>query len=109
MPRRTAKPADRVAVVVQADAPPKARRKRKTVAPATITPLPPPRKIDILLELLRKPEGTDIAEMSSRTGWQAHSVRGALSGAIGKKLGLKMSSAKTDLGRIYRLQPETPV
>jgi hypothetical protein len=42
--------------------------------------------------------------MTEATGWQAHSVRGALSGIIGKKLGLKVVSEKlADRGRVYRL------
>jgi hypothetical protein len=42
--------------------------------------------------------------MTEATGWQAHSVRGALSGIIGKKLGLKVESEKlADRGRVYRL------
>jgi hypothetical protein len=38
------------------------------------------------------------------TGWQAHSVRGFLSGALGKKMRLKVESTKSDAGdRVYRL------
>ena len=40
------------------------------------------------------------------TGWQAHSVRGALSGALKKKLGLIIISAKTEAGRVYRIADE---
>jgi hypothetical protein len=59
---------------------------------------------DTLLGLLRRPEGATIADMTDATGWQAHSVRGALSGIIGKKLGLKVVSEKeADRGRVYRL------
>jgi Protein of unknown function (DUF3489) len=43
--------------------------------------------------------------MMQATGWQAHSVRGALSGALKKKLGLTVSSDKTDSGRVYRVAP----
>lgn len=38
------------------------------------------------------------------TGWQAHLVRGAMSGAIKKGLGLAITSDKTEAGRIYRIQ-----
>ena len=37
------------------------------------------------------------------TGWQAHSVRGAISGAIKKKLGLNVMSEKTGTVRLYRI------
>jgi hypothetical protein len=59
---------------------------------------------DTFLCLLRRPDGATIADMTDATGWQAHSVRGALSGVIGKKLGLKVVSEKeADRGRVYRL------
>jgi hypothetical protein len=63
-------------------------------------------KIDVLVELLRQPAGATIVAMTAATGWQAHSVRGALSGAIKKKLGLAVTSANSDAGRIYRVASE---
>lgn len=63
-------------------------------------------KVPILVELLKRPEGATIQAMMEATGWQAHSVRGALSGAIGKTLGLKVISEKTESGRIYRIAAE---
>jgi hypothetical protein len=72
-------------------------------APAP-APLAKTSRQDTLLRLLRRPEGATIADMTDVTGWQAHSVRGALSGIIGKKLGLKVVSEKeADRGRVYRL------
>lgn len=59
---------------------------------------------EALLGLLRRPEGATVAEMQEATGWQPHSVRGALSGLIGKKLGHKVASTKEDgRGRVYRI------
>jgi hypothetical protein len=59
---------------------------------------------DMLVRLLRQPDGATIADMVEATGWQPHSIRGALSGVIGKKLGLKVTSEKLpDGGRIYRI------
>jgi len=59
---------------------------------------------DALLRLLGRSEGATINDMVEATGWQPHSVRGALSGVIGKKLGLKVTSEKVpDRGRIYRV------
>lgn len=82
------------------------------VLEAVLAPLPPvalalptgPSRQDILLQLLGRPEGATIADMTGATGWQPHSVRGALSGVIGKKLGLKVTSDKLpDRGRVYRV------
>jgi hypothetical protein len=64
-------------------------------------------KIAGLVELLRQPGGTTVEAMMEATGWQAHSVRGAMSGAIKKGLGLAVISEKTEAGRIYRLEMET--
>ncbi len=58
----------------------------------------------IVLELLRRPEGATLADIQSATGWMAHSVRGFLSGALGKKMGLAVESFKTPEGaRAYRV------
>ena len=63
----------------------------------------PKGKIATLVELLSQSDGTSIGQMMDATGWQAHSVRGALSGAIKKGLGLPVVSEKTDAGRRYRI------
>ena len=56
-----------------------------------------------LLALLQDREGASIAEMAKATGWQAHSVRGVMSGVFKKKLGLHIVSAKEARGRVYRM------
>jgi hypothetical protein len=57
-----------------------------------------------LIEMLRRPEGATIAQIADTTGWQPHTVRGAIAGALKKKLGLTVTSEKPDQGeRIYRL------
>lgn len=53
--------------------------------------------------LLERPSGATIEEMMKATGWQQHSVRGVLSGVLKKRLGLSVSSAQADRGRIYRI------
>lgn len=62
-------------------------------------------KQDMLITMLRAPEGATIAEIVAATGWQAHSARGAMSGVLKKKLGLTITSEKvTDRGRTYRIE-----
>jgi hypothetical protein len=66
-----------------------------------------PRKQGVLTSLiamLRRPQGASLEQMCKATNWQAHSVRGAISGAIKKKLGLAVSSDTTNGVRIYRVQ-----
>ena len=58
----------------------------------------------ILIEMLKRSKGATIQQMTAKTGWQAHSVRGAISGAIKKKLGLAVTSERVgDRGRVYRI------
>ena len=58
-----------------------------------------------ILALLERPEGASIAELKKATGWQTHSLRGFLSGALKKKMGLKIHSGKRDNGdRVYRVR-----
>jgi hypothetical protein len=66
-----------------------------------------PSKQQLCLELLRRPDGAGLEELQAATGWQAHSVRGFLSGTVKKKLGLTLSSDWTGDGpRRYRIRPE---
>jgi Protein of unknown function (DUF3489) len=54
--------------------------------------------------LLRRPEGATIDEIAGATGWQRHTVRGAIAGALKKKLRLDVTSEKIDeRGRVYRI------
>ena len=57
-----------------------------------------------VLELMGRKQGVTLAEIMKGTGWQAHTVRGFVSGTITKKLGLKVDSFKTaDRERAYRI------
>jgi hypothetical protein len=47
-----------------------------------------------VLDLLKRPGGATLKELMKTTGWQPHSVRGFLSGTIGKKMGLSLTSTK---------------
>ena len=60
-------------------------------------------KQDRVIGLLQRPEGATIDEIASATEWQRHTVRGLISGALKKKLGLDIVSEKTDRGRLYRI------
>jgi hypothetical protein len=51
-------------------------------------------KTDKVLALLKRPGGATAKELIKATGWQAHSLRGFLSGTVGKKMGLTIMSIK---------------
>ena len=63
----------------------------------------PDSKLGIVIGMLRGTKGTTIEALSKATGWQTHSVRGAISGAIKNKLGLTVTSTKADGVRTYRI------
>lgn len=59
-----------------------------------------------LIAMLQAPKGATIAEVAEATGWQHHSIRGAISGSLKKKLGLTVTSEKlAERGRVYKLSP----
>jgi hypothetical protein len=64
-----------------------------------------PTKLDELLKLLCRRNGATIAELGKATGWQAHSIRGAMAGTLRKK-GHAITSDKVDGVRRYRIAPE---
>ena len=58
-----------------------------------------------VLELLKRPGGATAKELMKATGWQPHSVRGFLSGTVSKKMGLAVTSTKTEEGeRTYSVK-----
>lgn len=60
----------------------------------------------LMIELLKRPGGATLAEIVEATGWQAHTVRGAMAGALKKKLGLTIGSEKdATRGRVYTIIP----
>ena len=71
---------------------PKARTPREGTKQAT------------LIAMLRAPDGATIEEIASALEWRPHTVRGALAGALKKKLGLEVISEKVeDRGRVYKI------
>ncbi len=57
-----------------------------------------------VIQMLHRPDGTTIRQVMESTGWQAHTVRGTFAGALRKKLGLNIVSAKDATGeRVYRI------
>ena len=57
-----------------------------------------------LITLLSSPNGSDIKELMRATGWQAHSIRGVISGVIKKRLGLPVISEKIEGSQRYRIK-----
>ena len=64
---------------------------------------PKPGKIDKIIAMMRRPKGASISDLTKATTWQAHSVRGAISGALRKKKGLNVISEKSGDVRLYRI------
>jgi hypothetical protein len=59
-----------------------------------------------LITMLEAPDGASIAEIVAATDWQAHTIRGVISGVLKKKLGLDVISEKDgERGRIYKISP----
>jgi hypothetical protein len=59
-----------------------------------------------LIAMLRAPDGATLDEIVTATGWLPHTARGAMSGALKKKLGLTITSEKAEgRGRVYRNMP----
>jgi hypothetical protein len=95
--------------------------KRKPTAEAAPPPLPQPApsasavpvaatksprshsKLAAIIARLKDPDGATIAEIQALTGWQAHSVRGALAGSLKKEFGLTIVSEVLRRGRVYRV------
>jgi len=78
-----------------------------TNEPETATKARTPRegtKQATLIAMLRAPDGATIQEIMAATDWLSHTIRGAMAGALKKKLGLEVTSEKVEgRGRVYRL------
>jgi hypothetical protein len=65
-----------------------------TKPPATRTPRAGTKQAQ-MIELLKRPEGATVEQIAEATGWQHHTIRGAISGALKKKLGLAIEATRT--------------
>ena len=67
-------------------------------------PVRPGTKLAALVIALRRPQGATSLQLMLATGWQPHTVRGAISGMLRKKLGLNVVLAHNDSGeRVYKV------
>jgi hypothetical protein len=64
----------------------------------------PATKSETILTLLRKPGGATLKALMEATGWQAHSIRGFISGQLAKKMRLKIKSVKRAGERVYSVR-----
>ncbi len=81
---------------------PKGRTKAKAAKPEVARE---GSKTATILDLLKRPGGVSAKELMKATGWQPHSVRGFLSGTVGKKMGLTVTSTKGEDGeRTYSVE-----
>jgi Protein of unknown function (DUF3489) len=74
--------------------------KAKAVKPGKAAPAekPTPRagtKQALMIDMLKRPEGATVEQIAAATGWQHHTIRGAISGALKKKLGLSVEATRT--------------
>ena len=77
--------------------------KRRGRSPSNPVARPESKKAAVI-ELLRQPKGASLQEIMNITGWQPHSVRGFISGALVKKAQLKVTSSKrSESERVYHL------
>jgi ABC-type methionine transport system ATPase subunit len=79
-------------------------RNTKARTPSTQAAAAPKTKLRRLEGMLRRAEGATIGQIAKALDWQMHSVRGAISGSLKKKLGLTVIAEKTADGeRVYRI------
>ena len=57
-----------------------------------------------MIDMMKRTNGASLAELQEKFGWQAHTVRGAVAGALKKKLGLKVEASKDEKrGLVYKI------
>jgi len=92
----------------KAPAPKKEAKAKKVAKPAAAKTTSSPRaesKGAKIIEMIGRPKGATLAEIMKATDWQAHSVRGFISGNVVKKMGLRVESERSAEGqRRYRIE-----
>lgn len=100
-------PADterRGSVQTSPETPKRSKRKAGSKSDPVPASVRPGTKLALLIAMLGRDGGATIPEIVAATGWQRHSVRGAISGTLKKKLGLAVASdTEEGRGRIYRI------
>jgi hypothetical protein len=76
----------------------KAAKAHKKPATAKVAGARQGSKTAKILDLLKRPGGAGLKELMKASGWQPHSVRGFISGTVGKKMGLTVTSTKGEDG-----------
>jgi hypothetical protein len=72
---------------------------------ADLEPVPlPAGKLGVLVALMSRSEGATLDEMQVATAWQAHSIRGAISGALKKGKGIAITSTVINGARRYQIE-----
>ena len=94
------------AVGMTPETPKRGRSKADKAKPAEKAPRKPRTntKQAQMIAMLHRTKGATIEEMATELGWQHHTIRGAMAGALKKKLGLDITSEKVERrGRVYRI------
>jgi hypothetical protein len=76
----------------------------KTSGAAASPAVRPTSKAALVIDLLRDSKGATLQHITDATGWQAHTVRGFISGHLKMKLGLRVRSFKRDGERVYSIK-----
>jgi hypothetical protein len=90
-------PADQGAWAARRDDEARAAERAAEANMATADPKPtvrPGTKQALLIDLLKRPEGATVDQLAEATGWMRHTIRGAISGALKKKLGLTVEATR---------------
>ena len=96
-PPMPATQADGAAIPAKKGKPAKGTGKARATTAASAEK-PTPRagtKQALMIDLLKRPEGATVEQIAAATGWQHHTIRGAISGALKKKLGLTVEATRT--------------
>jgi hypothetical protein len=99
---KKAVPAKKAPKAEKSAKPAKTQKAPKATKPETRDGMREGSKTATVLALIQRSKGATLAEIMEATSWQAHGVRGFISGTLGKKMGLKVESTKREDGvRVY--------